>query len=76
MDLYAAKGSGAIENASRKVIGITGSSESADKTMSIYKNSDGDLFEVALNWTPSFRLRKKPTVYSEALGRSFTIVED
>jgi replicative DNA helicase len=76
MDLYAAKGSGAIENASRKVIGITGSSESADKTMSIYKNSDGDLFEVALNWTPSFRLRKKPTVYSKTLGRSFTIVED
>ena len=76
MDLYAAKGSGAIENASRKVIGITGSSESADKTLSIYKNSDGDLFEVALNWTPSFRLRKKPTVYSKALGRSFTIVED
>ena len=76
MDLYAAKGSGAIENASRKVIGITGSSESADKTMSIYKNSDGDLFEVALNWTPSFRLRKKPAVYSKALGRSFTIVED
>jgi hypothetical protein len=29
-----------------------------------------------LNWTPSFRLRKKPTVYSKTLGRSFTIVED
>ncbi len=76
MDLYAAKGSGAIENASRKVIGITGTPESTDKTVSIYKNSDGDLFEVALNWTPSFRLRKKPAVYSKALGRSFTIVED
>jgi len=76
MDLYAAKGSGAIENASRKVIGITGSSESADKKMSIYKNSDGDLFEVELNWTPSFRLKKKPTVYSPALGKRFTIKEE
>ena len=76
MDLYAAKGSGAIENASRKVIGITGSSENTDKKMSIYKNSDGDLFEVALNWTPSFRLKKKPSVHSRALGRSFTIVEE
>ena len=75
MDLYAAKGSGAIENASRKVIGITGSSETADKKMSIYKNSDGDLFEVELNWTPSFRLKKKPTVYSEVLGKRFTIQE-
>ena len=27
MDLYAAKGSGAIENASRKVLGITGKSD-------------------------------------------------
>tara|TARA_Y100001973_G_scaffold15650_1_gene22631 strand:+ start:2376 stop:4199 length:1824 start_codon:yes stop_codon:yes gene_type:complete len=75
MDLYAAKGSGAIENASRKVIGITGSSETADKKMSIYKNSDGDLFEVELNWTPSFRLKKKPTVYSKVLGKRFTIQE-
>ena len=75
MDLYAAKGSGAIENASRKVIGITGSSETADKKMSIYKNSDGDLFEIELNWTPSFRLKKKPTVYSKVLGKRFTIQE-
>jgi archaellum biogenesis ATPase FlaH len=75
MDLYAAKGSGAIENASRKVIGITGSSETADKKMSIYKNSDGDLFEVELNWTPSFRLKKKPTMYSKVLGKRFTIQE-
>ena len=75
MDLYAAKGSGAIENASRKVIGITGSSETTDKRMSIYKNSDGDLFEVDLNWTPSFRLKKKPTMYSQILGRRFTIEE-
>ena len=76
MDLYAAKGSGAIENASRKVIGITGSSENTDKKMSIYKNSDGDLFEVELNWTPSFRLKKKPTMYSRALGKRFTMKEE
>ena len=77
MDLYAAKGSGAIENASRKVIGITGSSENTDKKMSIYKNSDGDLFDVELNWTPSFRLKKKTkTVYSETMKKHFQIVED
>ena len=76
MDLYAAKGSGAIENASRKVIGITGSSENTDKKMSIYKNSDGDLFEVELNWTPSFRLKKKPTMFSKALGSRFTMEEE
>ena len=76
MDLYAAKGSGAIENASRKVLGITGSSDSPDKTMSIYKNSDGDLFDVELQWTPSFRLKKKPTMYSKVLGGRFTIEED
>lgn len=76
MDLYAAKGSGAIENASRKVIGITGSSENKDKKMSIYKNSDGDLFEVELNWTPSFRLKKKPSVYSPAIGKRITLREE
>ena len=78
MDLYAAKGSGAIENASRKVIGITGSSESSDKKVSIFKNSDGDLFDAKLEWTPSFRLkRKKEERYnSRVLNKSFTIVED
>ncbi len=58
MDLYAAKGSGAIENASRKVIGITGDSESTGKKVTLFKNSDGDLFDVDLEWTPSFRLIK------------------
>lgn len=77
MDLYAAKGSGAIENASRKVIGITGSSESSDKKVSIFKNSDGDLFDAKLEWTPSFRLkRKREERYdSRVLNKSFTIVE-
>jgi hypothetical protein len=58
MDLYAAKGSGAIENASRKVIGITGDSENTGKKVTLFKNSDGDLFDVDLEWTPSFRLIK------------------
>ena len=78
MDLYAAKGSGAIENASRKVIGITGSSDNKEKKVSLFKNSDGDLFDVTLEWTPSFRLkRQKPeTVDSKVIGKKFTLVED
>ena len=76
MDLYAAKGSGAIENASRKVIGITGSSDSADKKVSIYKNSDGDLFDADLEWTPSFRLKKKEEYHSKILNKNFTIAKD
>ena len=59
MDLYAAKGSGAIENASRKVIGITGDSENTGKKVTLFKNSDGDLFDVDLEWTPSFRLKRR-----------------
>ena len=58
MDLYAGKGSGAIENASRKVLGITGKADSPAKKIEMYKNSDGDLFSVNLEWTPSFRLRR------------------
>ena len=58
MDLYAGKGSGAIENASRKVLGITGKADSTAKSVEMYKNSDGDLFNVKLEWTPSFRLRR------------------
>jgi len=78
MDLYAAKGSGAIENASRKVIGITGSADNAEKKVSLYKNSDADLFEAELEWTPSFRLkRKKPEViHSKIMSKNFTMVED
>ena len=59
LDIYAGKGSGAIENASRKVIGINGKQDSADKTVELFKNSDGDLFEVVLKWTPSFRLPRR-----------------
>ena len=78
MDLYAAKGSGAIENASRKVIGITGSADNIEKQVSLYKNNDGDLFDVKLEWTPSFRLKKKKPVviHSKIMNKRFTIVEE
>jgi KaiC/GvpD/RAD55 family RecA-like ATPase len=59
IDLYAGKGSGAIENASRKVLGITGTANDPKKKIELLKNSDGDLFEYELEWTPSFRMRSK-----------------
>ena len=58
LDLYAGKGSGAIENASRKVIGLNGGANTRQKDIMLFKNSDGELFETQLEWTPSFRLRR------------------
>ncbi len=58
LDLYAGKGSGAIENASRKVIGLNGQASSTLKKVRLYKNTDGELFEAEIEWKPSFRLRK------------------
>ena len=58
LDLYAGKGSGAIENASRKVIGVNGNAQSSLRNVKLFKNTDGDLFDVDLEWTPSFRLRR------------------
>ena len=58
LDLYAGKGSGAIENASRKAIGLNGQANSNAKHLEMYKNTDGELFEVDLEWRPSFRLRR------------------
>ena len=58
MDLYAGKGSGAIENASRKVIGINGNAKEDTRDIEVFKNSDGDLFFTRLQWKPSFRLRR------------------
>ena len=58
LDLYAGKGSGAIENASRKVIGLNGQSNSSVRNVKLLKNTDGELFETKLEWTPSFRLRR------------------
>jgi replicative DNA helicase len=57
LDLYAGKGSGAIENASRKVIGLNGQANSSKKALSVYKNTDGELFDVDLEWRPSFRMK-------------------
>lgn len=58
LDLYAGKGSGAIENASRKVLGIGGNAQHTKRTIELFKNTDGELFDVELEWTPSFRLKR------------------
>ena len=58
LDLYAGKGSGAIENASRKVIGLNGQADSTSKSLQMFKNTDGELFDAKLEWRPSFRLRR------------------
>ena len=58
LDLYAGKGSGAIENASRKVIGLNGQSDSKIRAVRLFKNTDGELFDTEVEWTPSFRLRR------------------
>jgi|TARA_Y100000310_G_scaffold228786_1_gene231096 sugar-specific transcriptional regulator TrmB len=69
LDLYAGKGSGAIENASRKVIGISGNAQRKDRKVEMFKNTDGELFEIDLTWTPSFRLIRQDRVN---LGESIT----
>ena len=58
LDLYAGKGSGAIENASRKVIGLNGQANEDIKKVSMFKNTDGELFDTDVVWQPSFRLRR------------------
>lgn len=58
LDLYAGKGSGAIENASRKVIGLNGQPKSPERQVKLFKNTDGELFETTAEWTPSFRMRR------------------
>ena len=58
LDLYAGKGSGAIENASRKVIGLQGQANTNVKHVSMYKNTDGELFDAEVEWRESFRLRR------------------
>ena len=59
LDLYAGKGSGAIENASRKVIGLNGQSDKTDREVRLFKNTDGELFDCNIEWTPTFRMRRK-----------------
>ena len=58
LDLYAGKGSGAIENASRKVIGLNGQSDKSTREVRLFKNTDGELFDATVEWTPSFRMRR------------------
>ena len=58
LDLYAGKGSGAIENASRKVIGLNGQPKSSLRQVKLFKNTDGELFDTTVEWQPSFRLRR------------------
>ena len=58
LDLYAGKGSGAIENASRKVIGLNGQSDKKIRNVRLFKNTDGELFETEIEWTPNFRMRR------------------
>ena len=59
LSLYAAKGSGAIENASRKVISVDGQADEPKKTIRMLKNTDGDSnWECDIEWTNSFRLRR------------------
>ena len=58
LDLYAGKGSGAIENDSRKVIGLNGQANSNIKAIEMYKNTDGELFDTKVEWRESFRLRR------------------
>ena len=68
MDMYAGKGSGAIENASRKVLGITGTASDKVKKLELFKNSDGDLFSNHyLEWTPSFRLKRTKEAISNEI---------
>tara|TARA_R100000700_G_C3176209_1_gene151154 strand:- start:1038 stop:2828 length:1791 start_codon:yes stop_codon:yes gene_type:complete len=59
LSLYSAKGSGAIENASRKVISVDGSADNPVKTIRMLKNTDGDSnWEAKVEWNESFRLRR------------------
>lgn len=57
LDLYAGKGSGAIENSSSKVIGIDSQANQTKRDIKLFKNTEGSLFETTLYWTPSWRLK-------------------
>ena len=59
LTLYSAKGSGAIENASRKVISVDGQADNPEKMIRMLKNTDGDSnWECKVEWNESFRLRR------------------
>jgi len=48
VDLFSGKGSGAIENASRKVIALNGMPHNPRKEVKVVKNTDGELLESVL----------------------------
>ena len=58
LDLYAGKGSGAIENASRKLLTLEGDSRTRERKLRMVKSTDGELWEVDLKFQDSFRLRR------------------
>jgi KaiC/GvpD/RAD55 family RecA-like ATPase len=57
IDLYSGKGSGSIEDASSKVIGINSQANEIRRKIELFKNSDGGLFKTELEWTPTWRLK-------------------
>ena len=58
LDLYAGKGSGAIENASRKLMVLEGESKTRERRLKMVKSTDGELWDVKLNFNDSFRLKR------------------
>lgn len=58
IDLYAGFGSGNIEKSSRKVIGINGKQDDTVRTLEMFKNNDGNLFNVTLNFSLDYRLKR------------------
>ncbi len=58
LDLYAGKGSGAIENASRKLLVLEGEAKERKRRLKMVKSTDGELWSVDLKFHDSFRLKR------------------
>ena len=58
LDLYAGKGSGAIENASRKLLVLEGEAKERERRLKMVKSTDGELWSVDLKFHDSFRLKR------------------
>jgi len=58
LDLYAGHGSGGIEKSSRKVIGIKSVPDTNIRNIEMFKNQDGDLFNVNIEVLPSYKMRR------------------
>tara|TARA_R110000824_G_scaffold215951_2_gene402579 strand:+ start:10322 stop:12115 length:1794 start_codon:yes stop_codon:yes gene_type:complete len=58
LDIYSGKGSGAIENASRKLMVLEGDSKTRQRRLKMVKSTDGELWEVPLEFKDSFRLKR------------------